>query len=226
MNTLRAILRDLALVTYTVAGVFLCLVLWQGKKALDTVNAPKSGTLAMVDDTIMQGRLTIDATNKVLIHEQNQLGTFDGYARNLDSEVSGLASHANTTLDALSGSATAATQTLNTASTSLQSATDHLTPVLDAATSTTLDVGAATKRLLPIEDDADASVKHFDTLLASPDIPLILSNSQKITASGAVIIRDGQIEADRFTFPPKTPWYKKIVPTALKAGELVWDFER
>jgi ABC-type transporter Mla subunit MlaD len=207
MATLRSILHDLALVVLVTGGVLACLVLWKAlgiesnvNAALATVNAPKSGTLSMLDDTIFQGRLTIDATNKVLLHEQNQLGTIDGYARNLDTEISGLADHSDTTLDSLAGSATQATKTLNTASTSLQTITDGITPVL-ASTKSTVDdvgvavgsVGTAAKGLLPIESDTDTAVRGLLPLEA---------NAATITGNLGATTTDFQTKFHVFLFPP------------------------
>jgi hypothetical protein len=205
MNLLRKILHDIALLILTVGGVLACLVLWKAlgiesdvNSALATVNAPKSGTLSMLDDTIFQSRLTIDATNKVLIHEQNQLGTIDLYARNLDAEISGLADHSDTTLDALAGSAAQATKTMNTASTSLQTITDGITPVLASTKSTVDDVGVAVAGLRPVETAAAKSVADFDALILNPNIPKIIDNGQ--TISNAFVTTIGTTNHMLFTF--------------------------
>jgi hypothetical protein len=206
MALLRSILHDLSLAILVVAGVLACLVLWKAlgtvdavNVALATVNAPKSGTLSMLDDTIFQSRLTIDATNKVLLHEQNQLGTIDGYARNLDTEISGLADHSDTTLDSLAGSAAQATKTLNTASTSLQTITDGITPVLASTKSTVDDVGAAVgsvgtvaEGILPLESDADAAVRGLFPLEA---------NAATITGNLGATTTDFQTKFHVFLFP-------------------------
>lgn len=163
--------------------------------SLKTINMPKSGTLSMLDDTIYQGRLTIDATNHMLIHEQTQLTT-------MDADLARVTGSVNTTLAALSGTA-------QTASRSIQDATDHLTPVLDAATSTTLDVGTATRRLLPIEDDADASVKHFDALVTSKDVTRFLNSTAKTSEQVAGIATDLHKATTDATKPQ--PWWRKAL---------------
>lgn len=202
MNLLRAILHDLALVMLVIAGALGCAVLYKAlgiesnvTTALVTVNKPKSGTLSMLDDTIFQMRLTIDATNKVLIHEQTQLGTIDGYARNLDAEVAGLASHGTIALDAFGGVATEGKQTLTTL-------TAHITPVLDSTT-TAINTGTDYFQkkqpqfdlLLTHVDDltvsGNGSVVKFNALLDNPAIPRIEASAADFLGTGAHMLATG-----------------------------------
>lgn len=161
-----------------------------GNMALATVNKPKSGTLSMIDDTILQARLTIDATNKVLIHEQSQLDTFDDYGHHLDVEISSLAAHSDTTLDALTGTAT-------TASTSLQTLTADVTPVLDTTKSTIADAGTAitTQSVALSKSQAD-----FQKVLT--DFEPVEANAVSITGSGADMMNVADKKFELFMNPP------------------------
>jgi ABC-type transporter Mla subunit MlaD len=152
--------------------------------ALATVNRPKSGTLSMLDDTILQSRLTIDATNKVLLHEQTQLATFDGYGHQLDAELAELAGHADKTLDALNTTVDAAKVTLGTANTTIAASQPFLV-------------------------QANSLVTHLDAQTV-PDVnrfletlPPVVANMQVVTAQAAIIATDAKIEEQKYTHPPK-----------------------
>lgn len=170
--------------------------------ALATVNKPKSGTLSMIDDTILQGRLTIDATNKVLIHEQAQLSTLDG-------DIASLSSHTDATLTALSGTATAASR-------SLQDASDHLTPVLDSANATTVKLGSAIDALKPVETDLDKAVRDFDAQVTSPDVDRALkgladtSQQAALTTTQFTGIATDLHKATSDATKPQ-PWWRKAL---------------
>jgi hypothetical protein len=164
--------------------------------ALDTINRPKSGTLSMLDDTILQGRLTIDATNKVLIHEQTQLGAIDGYASHLDREVSNLAGSGSRTLDAITGTARGATDTLSAAQTDLKTLDTSLTA------------------FPPLLERSTATVGDLDALLKDKAVYGTLDNVQSMTSSGSAILIDTRTLADKTTgdiLKPK-PWWQKIGP--------------
>jgi hypothetical protein len=164
--------------------------------ALDTINRPKSGTLSMLDDTILQGRLTIDATNKVLIHEQTQLGAIDGYASHLDREVSNLAGSGSRTLDAITGTARGATDTLSAAQTDLKTLDTSLTA------------------FPPLLERSTATVGDLDALLKDKAVYGTLDNVQSMTSSGSAILIDARTLADKTTgdiLKPK-PWWQKIGP--------------
>ena len=178
-------------------------VIAQANTALKTINTPKSGTLSMLDDTILQGRLTIDAVNKVTIHEQNQLSTLDG-------DIAETFGNANATLVTLNG-------TLTTANGSIADLTRSANGVLDTTNTT---IGAAQ----PVLGRATLFVGHADDLVVQAQP--IVTNTAEITKQGAIIAKDAKVEEQKYVYAPKTPWYKKIIPTALKAGELVYDFIR
>jgi len=149
--------------------------------ALVTINKPKSGTLSMLDDTILQIRLTIDSLNKVALHEQNQLTT-------LDSDLAQLVSHTNGALTAVTGTANQATTTLSSVSHSVQDVSDHVTPAADAVTSTTVKLGAAIDALSPSEVALAKSVKDFDELVTSSPVQQILVNMADGTKTGDHIL--------------------------------------
>jgi hypothetical protein len=164
--------------------------------ALDTINRPKSGTLSMLDDTILQGRLTIDAANKVAIHEQQQLGAIDGYASHLDREVSNLAGSGSRTLDAITGTARGATDTLSAAQTDLKTLDTSLTA------------------FPPLLERSTATVGDLDALLKDKAVYGTLDNVQSMTSSGSAILIDARTLADKTTgdiLKPK-PWWQKIGP--------------
>ena len=215
MALLRAILHDIALAVLIAAGVLACVVLYKAigienastgtlggvNTALATVNRPKSGTLSMLDDTILQGRLTLDATNKVLIHEQTQLGT-------LDTDIANLSNKVDTTLTALSGTA-------QTASTSLKAISDHLTPLEDATTRTVGQAGTAIAGLQPVETAATKMLEDGDTRINSPDVTRFLKASADtsqqvaiIATQGAAVAADVHKEADALVAPK--PWWKQV----------------
>jgi len=148
-------------------------------KSLDTINTPKSGTLSMLDDTILQGRLTIDATNKVLIHEQTQLGTIDGYASQISTDIHGVSTSLRGAADAGRDSAQAATGTLTAATRAIQTVT------IDAQTANDLLV-----QLKPLivsytstGNDLDTSVKTFNGLMSSPNVTIMLANGAQFTTT-------------------------------------------
>jgi hypothetical protein len=92
------------------------------QQTLAILNKPKYDTLAEVDATLLQGRLTIDAVNKVAIHEQHQLSTFDGYAARLVTDIDGLSHHADSTLASASQTAQAASRAIGTLNTTIGAA--------------------------------------------------------------------------------------------------------
>ena len=148
-------------------------------KSLDTINTPKSGTLSMLDDTILQGRLTFDATNKVLLHEQTQLGTIDGYASQISTDIHGVSTSLRGAADAGRDSAQAATGTLTAATRAIQTVT------IDAKTASDLLV-----QLKPLiasytatGNDLDTSVKTFNGLMSSPNVTIMLANGAQFTTT-------------------------------------------
>lgn len=177
--------------------------------ALATINKPKSGMLSMVDDTILQGRLTIDATNKVLIHEQNQLST-------LDADIAALSSHTDATLAALTQTAGALTGTANAATTTVQG----LQPVESNAAALIANVNTQTT---PLFAHVDATLQNVNTLVANPNIPLMLTHVEGMTASGDGILADAKFEADKFAHPP----VKKLTfwGGVMAGAEVVHKFE-
>ena len=145
-------------------------------QALKTINTPKSGTLSMLDDTILQGRLTIDATNRVLIHEQAQLTTLDDYARHLDTDLSGLSKHADTTLTSLDGIGPETTKTLSQAKTDLGTLNQSLDALADPQTG-----------IAPVVKDFHGLVRDADGLVTDPDVRRTLGNVADTAQNASVI---------------------------------------
>jgi hypothetical protein len=184
----------------------------QGKIDLDAVNttttklnkpckgsgddkADNCGTIGLINQAFIKG-------GDAIVTTQQQEQTLIKQTTPILTSLATIPGHVDGTMDALTGTA-------QTASRSLQDATDHLTPVLDAATSTTLDVGTATRRLLPIEDDADASVKHFDALVTSKDITRFL-NSTAVTSEQVAGIATDLHKATTDATKPQ-PWWRKAL---------------
>jgi hypothetical protein len=191
MRLLRTILHDLALAILVVAGVLACLVLRKAlaiedattgtlagfNTALATVNTPKSGTLSMLDDTIFQGRLTIDATNKVLIHEQNQLST-------IDADIASLSGHIESTLTTLSGTATAGTGALNAFAGTANAAARSLNTGTDYFQAREPQFTAILGHVDDLTVNGNSSIVKFNALLDNPAIPKGISDAGDIIGSG------------------------------------------
>jgi len=168
----------------------------QGVIAGQTINHPKWGTLYEIDASLKNLRLTIDAANKVAIHEQQQLGAIDGYASHLDREVSNLAGSGSRTLDAITGTARGATETLSAAQTDLKTLDTSLTA------------------FPPLLERSTATVGDLDALLKDKAVYGTLDNVQSMTSSGSAILIDARTLADKTTgdiLKPK-PWWQKIGP--------------
>jgi hypothetical protein len=177
--------------------------------SLRTVNASKWGTLAEIDATLLQLRLTIDAVNKVAIHEQHQLDTYDGYGAQLFTDFHGLAGKGGTAVDAVTGTANAATGTLGQARVDLGTMNDSIAatkPLLEASTATIGRLGVAS-------DD-------LDTLLKRKAIGDLLDQFAGIATHGNAIAGDFQQVADkaRADYLRKTPWYLQPVK---RAGDIM-----
>ena len=166
--------------------------------SLRTVNASKWGTLAEIDATLLQLRLTIDAVNKVAIHEQHQLDTYDGYGAQLFTDFHGLAGKGGTAVDAVTGTANAATGTLHAATADLGTLNGSIAatkPLLEASTATIGRLGVAS-------DD-------LDTLLKRKAIGELLDQFAGIATHGNAIAGDFQQVADkaRADYLKPVPWY-------------------
>ncbi len=225
MDRLNAILKAVALTVYIAVGVaaFLLVlkagdsiagisgVVGQANTALATVNrscgsvgkVQPCGTLAEVDKTLthisdltVQTQIAVKHADQVSLTEQAMLPVWN-------REIS----------DTLGG----VNRTVDTANGSLATLTVGASGVLQTANTT---LGAAQ----PLMGRATLFVSHADDLVvqAKP----IVANTAEITRQGAIIAKDAKVEEQKYVYPPKTPWYKKIIPTVLKAGELAYDFIR
>jgi len=167
-----------ALGTVPILGIFLIWALWpvhgaiktnsagsaavlaKAGTALDTINRPKSGTLSMIDDTILQGRLTIDATNQVLIHEQNQLTTFDADLANVTGGV-------DTALASLTGTTDAATESLHTLSKGVSGTLSTANVTLGTLNAAIATIPPLTGRATLFLGDADAILRPIPAIEAN-----------------------------------------------------------
>ncbi len=225
MQRANEILKGLALATCVVVGVFLCIfignlnaaltkqsgsfasVLAQTNSALVTINRPCApgpcGTLAEVDklsthasDLIVQSQLAVRHADQVSLTEQTMLPEWNRQITQTLQSVSRTTETANTQIAQIGSRASALLETTNTT------------------------VGAAQ----PLLGHADALVGHSDAFIQT--LPPISANVREITAQAAIITKDAKVEEQRFVYPPATPWYKKIMPTILRSGELAYDFIR
>lgn len=205
MDRLRCILRDLALLTYIVAGVLLCLVLVRGMKTVDGLNATLTnvnrpckgisgpdacGTLAQINKTaIAAGDVANAAKMQVL-----QSGTLiQATTRNLDAvgaAVTGTMGHLNTASDDIGGVARTANGRLATLSTHLQTAIDTANSTLG-----TLDTAIATQNAALSKSQAD-----FQDVLAGA-LPLE-ARATSIAGHWDGISGDFQTRFHLVLFPP------------------------
>jgi ABC-type transporter Mla subunit MlaD len=123
----------------------------------------------------------------------------------IDSVVTNLnqvASNVNTTTTALTYTANSATKAINQTTTDLNTINDTIIKVS------------------PILKHSDETIADLDSLLNDGNLHKTAINIQSMTSSGADILADGKIEADKFAHPPK----KKI--TFWTATEAAGDFVR
>ena len=173
-----------------------------------TVNREKTGTLAEVDKTILAVKSILVHGDMVIAHEDKQLGTLDGYTRNLDTELSGLASHADSTLDSLDGVSAGLTGTANAATVDLQAAQSSIaafTPLLTHADALTV---AFTD-----------TVQTGNGYLKSEAVQSAVKNFSGIAANVNSTTGDIALETHKLTHPPKV---KLTFTTAITGGMLWW----
>jgi hypothetical protein len=118
----------------------------------------------MLDDTILQGRLTIDAANKVAIHEQLQLGTFDGYAEQGFADFERIANSGTRALNATTETAQAATRAIGTVDSTIAAGK----PLLEAFTQDGKDLDSRIN-----DPHVTALVAHLAGMSASGDKMLV-----------------------------------------------------
>ena len=225
MDRLNAILKAVALTVYIAVGVaaFLLVlkagdsiagisgVVGQANTALATVNrscgsvgkVQPCGTLAEVDKTLthisdltVQTQIAVKHADQVSLTEQAMLPVWNREITGTLAGVDRTVAQTGTSIADLSHSAQTVLGTANTTLAGVQ----------------------------PLVGHADLFVSHADDLVvqAKP----IVANTAEITRQGAIIAKDAKVEEQKYVYPPKTPWYKKIIPTVLKAGELAYDFIR
>ena len=236
MEKVRSILRDLALVTYIVAGVMLCVLLYKGfgivgevNTALTTVNQPCApgpcGLLAnlgktttKVGDAIVTTQGQEQAIGKKVGATMDSLGTIPG--------------HVNTALDGL-------TQTEGTVSQSLQTVTAGTTRSLNGLDVAVLDTDTVIKGFVPAQTALQKSITDFDTLITNPAISQTLGNVQVVTSELGTTVATGNHMLDtadkvetkatyRYLNPSKNPFVRAyyvvepfFLPSATIAGALL-----
>lgn len=79
----------------------------------------------------------------------------------------------------------------------------------------------------------DATVKHLDTLVQSPDVTeslkYVAASTKAIadgTAQADAILADGRKVADRYVNPPAKHWYEKVWVVAKFTAQMAYDFIR
>jgi hypothetical protein len=170
--------------------------------ALDTVNNPKWGTLHEIDSTLFQTRLTIDAANKVAIHEEHQLGVYDTYAAQLFSDFHTLAGKSGTAIDAVAGTANAATGTLG------------------AATGTLAEGQRTIKAAQPLLAQLTVNGASLQATTDTLNDTLKRQAIGKLLDNAAGISGDFRTIADKATadFIRRVPWWQQPIK---KSGQLI-----
>jgi hypothetical protein len=164
------------------------------------LNRPKWGTLAQVDSVLLNSRLTLDATNKILIHEGHSLDHYDAVADQLGGDIHSLSLHLAGTADALSDTARTASATVASANLALQTAR----PLIEALATTTQSSGK--------------TLNDLDARIADPRVDALMDHLRGVASSTDGIMGDFRQVADKETkeFLKPTKWY--MVPVK-RAGE-------
>jgi hypothetical protein len=164
----------------------------QVSAAVAAIDGPH-GTITMANEDVGALKSLIVHADLVARHEQQQLGTFDGYGRRLFGDFDGLARQGDATLAAAAKTAGAAGR------------------ALDAVDTT---AGAAQKLLAA----GTQTVGHADTAVVSltPEVERLLAATGDTVTNANGVMADGRKVADKAAaeyLTPK-PWWKKITAYA------------
>lgn len=151
------------------------------------------GTLADLNRTLATVRGTFGVIEVAANHEDKQLATLDAQERQLFADIHKTIESSNTTLQAV-------TQTAQSAA-----------KVLDTANATIAD-------LQPVEEAVASTAKHVDAVVADQNIPVMMANTQRITADAARITKDAADEADKLAHPNK----KKLGFWGTMDATMIW----
>lgn len=164
--------------------------------ALATVNRPNTGTLAEIDATARDVRITLDSVNKAAIHERLQLSAMDADRERLVDGATGL-------LDALRDQA------------------GRVGPVLDSAKASE---DALTARLLQAgvtESALNRAIDAMDARINDPAITKTLDHVEQLSGHAAGIAGATEKMANHVESvldnPHKQPLWLRILPPTLKA---------
>lgn len=136
------------------------------------------GTLAKINQTFNSLDSLIVHADLVARHEQQQLGQFDGYARNIVGDVHTLAAKGGRTLDSATQTANSATATLQTTQGTIAAAQ----PLLASLTRTS--------------DASTATIQTFNGRLSDQRIDALLTSFRDMADNGNGIVADGRKVAD------------------------------
>jgi hypothetical protein len=164
-----------------------------------------NGTIAETDKLLLALKSTTVHADMVIAHEDKQLAKYDGYARNLDAEISRLAGHSDTTLNgvdrvlaATTGTANAATQAIGTAQSTIASAQ-------------------------PLLGQLTATAKDADIVISNPQIGLTLADIQKSMASTASVTADTAKVTHHFEQIIDTPKKRTFWGTVKQGWQVIWQ---
>lgn len=151
-------------------------------KAINQVTAPKSGTIALLNDNLRNLRLTIDNANKAAIDERLFLETTQPAEV---AKVNGILDSANSLIK---GSMRDEAQLTQRASLTLDAGTDAVKGLLPLETQLRKDSETLNKSL----EGINTSVDGINALVNNPANVKTLNNVQEGTAAMAGAAKDGQ----------------------------------
>ena len=147
---------------------------------LTTLAEPKIGTLAVLHDSLMDFRLSLNGFNKILIHEQLQLTKLDNQESTLFADLHDLAGTGKQTMQDLGDTARAGTTTLNATTTAVGKTgpvVDQLSVAVknvnnlatDPNIKTTIEnVASTTKHVDGIADSSEKVAAHYEQIIDQP----------------------------------------------------------
>ena|ERR1700677_803993 len=166
---------------------------------LDALNRPCNtgkpcGTLANINKTLNGIDSTVVHVDLVARHEQQQLGTIDGYAADLDRNLQSVAASLSGAANAGRDTAQAATGTLKQAQVDLGTLNGTIAGLQPLEASLTGTANAST-----------ATINTFNGRLSDPHIDSLMDSFDSMSKSGVGIVSDGKTLSDYVTKQVTTP---------------------
>ena len=164
---------------------------------LTTVAKPKIGTLAVLHDSLMDFRLSLDGFNKILIHEQLQLTKLDNQESTLFADLHDLAGTGKQTMQDLGDTARAGTTTLN---------------------ATTTAVG----KTGPVVDQLSVAVKNVNNLATDPNIKTTIASVASTMKHVDGVADSSEKVAHHYEQAIDNPKPMSFWQKARVAGDIAW----